>query len=282
MENTIQVVPMDQFLKEVDSKQAELDSLRLNGVTKIENLRNEITNIKKNKQLDKETKGKLIAKCKEELLAAKQDAADNKGLIKEKVVDLISYIKGNTDSYIAEKKADNKQKKLALKEKYKADLISENERYKNALTQLRSEGGEDLALKVKDLKVAHKQTSDDLKVAYADEVDKLDDELHQLYLTKFNSIETANNKKLPVLDNLTSKVENYKYSFNTKTFILNNGLYLAIIALLIFAIIFYAVQNGGGFLLNTSTILLILNQTAPKIFLAFGFIFLTACANLFT
>ena len=104
MENTIQVVPMDQFLKEVDSKQAELDSLRLNGVTKIENLRNEITNIKKNKQLDKETKGKLIAKCKEELLAAKQDAADNKGLIKEKVVDLISYIKGNTDSYIAEKK----------------------------------------------------------------------------------------------------------------------------------------------------------------------------------
>ena len=270
MENTIQVVPMDQFLKEVDSKQAELDSLRLNGVTKIENLRNEITNIKKNKQLDKETKGKLIAKCKEELLAAKQDAADNKGLIKEKVVDLISYIKGNTDSYIAEKKADNKQKKLALKEKYKADLISENERYKNALTQLRSEGGEDLALKVKDLKVAHKQTSDDLKVAYVDEVDKLDDELHQLYLTKFNSIETANNKKLPVLDNLTSKVENYKYSFNTKTFILNNGLYLAIIALLIFAIIFYAVQNGGGFLLNTSTILLILNQTAPKIFLALG------------
>lgn len=269
MENTIQVVPMDQFLKEVDAKQAELDNLRLNGVTKIENLRNEITNVKKNKQLDKETKGKLIAKCKEDLKVAKEDAANNKDTIKEKVSSLISYIKGNTDSYIAEKKVDNKQKKLALKEKYKADLASENERFKNALAQAKSEGGENLAMRIKDLKVAHKQIADDLKVGFVDQSDKLDDELHQLYLTKFNSIETANNKKLPVLDNLSSKAENYKYSFNTKTFILNNGLYLAIIALLIFAIIFYAAQNGG-FLLNLSTILLILNQTAPKTFLALG------------
>ena len=262
MENTVNLSPIDQFQREIDRRQVELNDLRLNGVTKIENLKNEITNVKKNKQLDKETKGKIIAKCKAELEEAKENKESNKDIIAEKVADFINYIKVTSNGFIQEKKASNKAK-------YQEDLAKENERYKNALAETKAAGGENLASEIKDLKVAHVQIAGDLKVNYHDECDKLKDELHQLYLMRFNAIENANNKKMPIAESIEQKAENYKYNFNWKTFILNNGLYLAIVALLIFAIIIYAVQEHQ-FLLNLSTILLILNQTSPKVFLALG------------
>lgn len=269
MENTVNLSPIDQFQREIDRRQVELNDLRLNGVTKIENLKNEITNVKKNKQLDKETKGKIIAKCKAELEEAKENKESNKDIIAEKVADFINYIKVTSNGFIQEKKASNKAKFAELKEKYQEDLAKENERYKNALAETKAAGGENLASEIKDLKVAHVQIAGDLKVNYLDECDKLKDELHQLYLMRFNAIENANNKKMPIAESIEQKAENYKYNFNWKTFILNNGLYLAIVALLIFAIIIYAVQEHQ-FLLNLSTILLILNQTSPKVFLALG------------
>ena len=269
MENTIQLSPMDLFQQEVEKRQAELDQLRLDGVTKIENLKNEITNVKKNKQLDAETKGKLINQCKKELEEARAVRDANKEEVHTKVNEFINYIRTTTDSFINPKKEENKTKKAEFKSKFTADVAEENERYHNEVNEIKSAGGEDVALKLKDAKVKHRQIFNDLKAAYQDSVDKVNDELHQIYLTRFNAIEAANNKRLPVVDNFHQKAENYVYSFNWKKFMLNNGLYLAIILMLIVAIIMYAVQSGG-FLLNWSTITLILNQTAPKIFLALG------------
>lgn len=269
MENTIQLSPMDLFQQEVEKRQAELDQLRLDGVTKIENLKNEITNVKKNKQLDAETKGKLINQCKKELEEARAVRDANKEELHTKVNEFINYIRTTTDSFINPKKEENKTKKAEFKSKFTADVAEENERYHNEVNEIKSAGGEDVALKLKDAKVKHRQIFNDLKAAYQDSVDKVNDELHQIYLTRFNAIEAANNKRLPVVDNFHQKAENYVYSFNWKKFMLNNGLYLAIILMLIVAIIMYAVQSGG-FLLNWSTITLILNQTAPKIFLALG------------
>ena len=269
MENTLKLSPIEQFQEEVAKRQAELDELRLDGVTKIENLKSEITNVKKNKQLDAETKGKLIEKAKQDLEAAKGVKDSNKEEISTKVKDFILYIKTTTDGFINEKKASNKEKIGALKAKYIEDLTAENERYQKALTEIKTTGEKIDPVKLKDLKTEHRQISSDLKVNYVDQIDKLKDELHQLYLMRFDAIEAANNKKLPIVDSINKKAENYIFNFNTKSFLLNNGLYLAIIALLIVAIIVYAAQSGG-FLLNWNTILLIFNQTAPKIFLALG------------
>ena len=269
MENTLKLSPIEQFQEEVAKRQAELDELRLDGVTKIENLKSEITNVKKNKQLDAETKGKLIEKAKQDLEAAKAVKDSNKEEISTKVKDFILYIKTTTDGFINEKKASNKEKIGALKAKYIEDLTAENERYQKALTEIKTTGEKIDPVKLKDLKTEHRQISSDLKVNYVDQIDKLKDELHQLYLMRFDAIEAANNKKLPIVDSINKKAENYIFNFNTKSFLLNNGLYLAIIALLIVAIIVYAAQSGG-FLLNWNTILLIFNQTAPKIFLALG------------
>ena len=269
MENTMQLSPLEQFQKEVEKRQAELNDLRLDGVTKIENLKNEITNVKKNKQLDAETKGKLVEQSKKELLEAKQVRDERKEDVKAKVNELIAYIKTTTDGFINTKKEDNKTKIAELKAKFNEDLASENERYKKALEELNANKDENYSNKLKDLRVEHRQLSGDLKVNYADKVDKLKDELHQLYLMRFNAIEAANNKRLPIVDDAHQKAENYLYGFSWRKFLLNNGLYLAIIAMLIVAIIMYAAQRGG-FLLSWTTIVLILNQTAPKVFLALG------------
>ncbi len=270
MENNVNVSTMNLFDQEVAKRQSELDELRLNGVTKIENLRNEITNVKKNKQLDKETKKQIIAKCKEDIAVAKQDNKDNKDTIKEKLTDFINYIKVTTNDVIKEKKESNKASIAELKAKYKADIANENERYSQALDELKQTKDENYVHDLKDLKVAHKQILADLKVNYEDSVTKLKDELHEIYLSRFNAIENANNKKMPMVDSVSQRAENYKYNFKLSKFILNNGLYLAIIVLLIFAIILYAVQNNGRFLLSLDTILLILTQTSPKMFLALG------------
>ena len=270
MGNNVNVSTMNLFDQEVAKRQSELDELRLNGVTKIENLRNEITNVKKNKQLDKETKKQIITKCKEDIAIAKQDNKDNKDTIKEKLIDFINYIKVTTNDVIKEKKASNKASITELKAKYKADVANENERYSQALAELKQNRDENYVHDLKDLKVAHKQILADLKVNYEDGVTKLKDELHEIYLSRFNAIENANNKKMPIVDSVSQKAENYKYNFKLSKFILNNGLYLAIIVLLIFAIILYAVQNNGKFLLSLDTILLILTQTSPKMFLALG------------
>lgn len=270
MENNVNVSTMNLFDQEVAKRQSELDELRLNGVTKIENLRNEITNVKKNKQLDKETKKQIIAKCKEDIAVAKQDNKDNKDTIKEKLADFINYIKVTTNDVIKEKKESNKASIAELKAKYKADIANENERYSQALDELKQTKDENYVHDLKDLKVAHKQILADLKVNYEDSVTKLKDELHEIYLSRFNAIENANNKKMPMVDSVSQRAENYKYNFKLSKFILNNGLYLAIIVLLIFAIILYAVQNNGRFLLSLDTILLILTQTSPKMFLALG------------
>ena len=270
MENNVNVSTMNLFDQEVAKRQSELDELRLNGVTKIENLRNEITNVKKNKQLDKETKKQIITKCKADIAIAKQDNKDNKDTIKETLIDFINYIKVTTNDVIKEKKKSNKASIAELKAKYKADVANENERYSQALAELKQNRDENYVHDLKDLKVAHKQILADLKVNYEDGITKLKDELHEIYLSRFNAIENANNKKMPMVDSVSQRAENYKYNFKLSKFILNNGLYLAIIVLLIFAIILYAVQNNGRFLLNLDTILLILTQTSPKMFLALG------------
>ena len=247
MENTMQLSPLEQFQKEVEKRQAELNDLRLDGVTKIENLKNEITNVKKNKQLDAETKGKLVEQSKKELLEAKQVRDERKEDVKAKVNELIAYIKTTTDGFINTKKEDNKTKIAELKAKFNEDLARENERYKKALEELNANKDENYSNKLKDLRVEHRQ----------------------LYLMRFNAIEAANNKRLPIVDDVHQKAENYLYGFSWRKFLLNNGLYLAIIAMLIVAIIMYAAQRGG-FLLSWTTIVLILNQTAPKVFLALG------------
>lgn len=281
------------------SLQDRIDALRLDGVAKKENLKNENTNIRKNKQLEKSVKNKILKSnkisIKEADIVRKYNCAHVKLLYKTVRVLMTTNYK---DYYVALKvikaektavyKDEYKTKVAELNAKYQEDKAKEDSAYETKLAEAQAkieqavgEEAKELAnreLKTvkqnhlnagKDLKLSLETGKNDANVRFKESVQKLKDEMHSFQLEKFNAIELANNRKLPLDLKYAYKAENYKYQFNLGKFFLSNGLYIAIVVLLIFAVILYAIQNGA-FLFNLSTIRTILNQVSPKMFLALG------------
>ena len=107
------VLTEQSFIPEIEKRQAELDDLRRDGVTKIEELKNEIANLKKYKQLDKETKDKLIAKDKEEIKKADIVRLMKKPQIAEKVKrQLISFRQAIPSLLLRKKQRTKESSKL--------------------------------------------------------------------------------------------------------------------------------------------------------------------------
>ncbi len=269
MENLdVTLVPYEQVGEKIAEMQNKIDELRLNGVTKISNLKNENSNIKRNKQIDKETKEKILAENVSKIEEAKAVAAENKEEISTLVKQLDTFIKANYDSYIKQMMAVHAKRKEEYLEEFNKEIARENEYFTTHMAQLSPNKNEDVDAK-KDLTLKHKQIINDAKVLLNEKLSKDKDELHLLKLEKFNAIDASHNKHMPIGDTIQLKAENYKHQFTWKQFLLNNGLYLAIIALLVVAIIYYA-STSGRFLLDMNVILLTLQQAAPKMFLALG------------
>lgn len=401
MENVdTMTLPLEKFKCEIERRQKEIDELRLNGITKIENLRNENANIKKNKQLDKETKEKIITSNKDKILDAKEVKLHNSLALKEEVSELIKDIRTHYKKEIKNLRNENKPKIAELKKEFLTISKEENLRYQDvvkketsifneklaklqeklkieieevkAINEKESLEFETLKLKhaeeskmileeeqkrylkeeeeiaalaeqdrtrkaewksklasmnyeekeeflktnkfvslvaeylkdhphkkprasrfdfeftkaktpgeIKELKIAHKNNMDDLRNAHNQiindarvkcnsGIEELKDQVHALYVEEFSYIECANNRRLPIIDNFRQGIENYINSFNIRNFLLANGLYFAIIILIIAATIYYAIANNGMFLFDVDKILLIGMQVSPKMFLALG------------
>lgn len=283
MENIdVNVLEENDFIPEIEKRQSTIDNLRLDGVTKIEALRNEISNFKRNKQLDKETRAKLIAKNNEEIEAAKVVKNQNSAELQSAVNENIGFIENNYKVLIKKEKEKNKATIQAAKADYEAKLAQFRMEKDKELSKFNEEwlnktaepGKEKEFYKQKkiakdDIMVGFKTKCNDAKVAFDDVKEKCKDNVHALYANKYGYMEKANDKKLPFLFGLEQKWENYSNSFTFKNFLLKNGLYLTILFLMIVATIAYAVQTGL-FLFDSETILMILNQTSPRIFLALG------------
>lgn len=281
-EKTIAAASESEFIPEIEARQTKIDALRLDGVTKIEALKNENSNIRRNRALEKEVKEELIAHNKEEIDAAYEVAQANSGELHENVREAIAFIQDSYKPLIDEKKSANAQSNLAAKQEYeelragyieerKNQLAKEDEAYNSGLASAESpkDFKKEHKMHIDDIELEFRQKCNDANVRYNDVKEANKDALHQLYLNKFSAIEKANNKKLPLLVELEQRIENYSYTFNIKSFFLKNGLYLAILFLMIIATIYYAIA-GYGFLFNWDNIILILNQVSPKMFLALG------------
>ena len=270
------------FIPEIEKILSEIDALRLDGVTKIEGLKNEISNLKRNHQLDPETREKLIANDKKQIAAATAVKEQNKEQLYVKVTDAINFIEESYKPLIAADKAAGKEKIAAAKIEYQQKLATYLEERNASLAELKEKFEneplpEDRSadeqkrrrLQLKEVDSIYHQKCNDALVAFNDVKDAAKESNHALYLNKYAFMERANNKKLPIKYAYEQKFENYSYGFNLKDFFLKNGLYLTILVLMIVATIVYAIQTKD-FLFNWDNILLILNQVSPKIFLALG------------
>ena len=75
--------------------------------------------------------------------------------------------------------------------------------------------------------------------------------------------------KFTFLETREQKWENYKYKFNTRSFFLQNGLYIAIILVFVALCIITPIKKGTP-LLTYNNVLNILQQASPRMFLALG------------
>lgn len=267
------------FVNVIKEKQDEINELRLHGVTAIAHLKNENANVRRNKQLDPETKRKIINKNNENIDKAIIVKKKNAVAIQKKVSELSQFIKEKYNEVIQRKRKEYAEKKVEFKnelkvkeDKLKLEYTKQVETENSNYSKLQSPNKEAIAQHnsaLKDARILFNDNLSEVRNNYKEKITKLKDEIHLLEVDKYNALDDAYDKRLPIGDKVTRGLENYKFNFNYKSFLLNNGLYITIVLLLIMAIIYYAALTGS-FLFNLNTILLIFNQVSPKMFLALG------------
>ncbi len=148
------------------------------------------------------------------------------------------------------------------------------ENYQKKLSQLAKEHQGILAKlsdtrEIKEEKYVYKNRQFDAKMVYEKELQRIKDRNHAAYTYKYHLIDLLRMSRFTLLETRAQKWENYKYTFNRRAFLLQNGLYIAIILIFIaLCIIKPMVKNAPP--LTYNNVLNILQQASPRMFLALG------------
>ena len=122
---------------------------------------------------------------------------------------------------------------------------------------------------IKDEKYVYRNRLFDAQMTHESKLQEIKDRKHDAFAHKFHLIDLLRMSKYTFGQKQSQKVENYKYTFNRRDFLLRNGLYIAIV--IIFIILCLIAQFGKKVpLLTVNNILNILQQASPRMFLALG------------
>ena len=254
--------PIDDY---VGGIQEQINDLRRDGTDKAIDAQSALDNLKRDKIYTPEEKTARQAQLRKELEQAKAVEVQHKDQIAKLISDAESYIKANYDGYYQAVKASCAQEKVVAQEKYQAAVAQLEKAHQETVAKLKD------PQEIKDEKYVHKNRLFDAKNQLDKDLQDVKDRQHAAFDHKYHLIDLLRMSKFTVGEALTQRWENYKYTFNLRTFLLRNGLYLAIIA--IFAalcVITPAVKGPNVQLLTVNNILNILQQASPRMFLALG------------
>ena len=253
--------PIDDHVGKI---QKEIDGLRADGTEKVVALQNRIDGLKRDRSISREEKEAEIAKCKAELEKAKAVEAKNKDRISKLIADAESYLKEHFDKdYYQPVLASCQVEKVAAKERYQKRLKDLEKEHQEILSKLTDHQ------EIKDEKYVYKNRLSNAKIELEKDLQQIKDRRHAAYNHKFHLIDLLRLSKFTFLESRAQKWENYKYTFNRRAFLLQNGLYIAIIIIFIaLCIITPIVKNTP--LLTYNNVLNILQQASPRMFLALG------------
>lgn len=244
--------------------QKRIDSLRADGTQKVLSLQNHMERIKRDAALTKEEKAERIAKDRAELEKAKAVETKNKEEISKLIADAETYIKQHFDNdYYESVKKSCEQEKADAKARYRK-RISELEKEHQEIISKLSDHQE-----IKDEKYVYKNRLFDAKMQLEKELQQIKDRRHAAYTYKYHLIDLLRMSKFTFMESRAQKWENYKYTFNHRTFLLQNGLYIAIILIFIMLCIITPIVKNSP-LLTYNNVLNILQQASPRMFLALG------------
>ena len=253
--------PIDEYVGKI---QKEIDELREHGTAEVIEYQNLIANVKRDKTLSKGEKESEIKEFEAKLNQAKAVEAQNKDKVAKLIADAEGYLKENFEKLYYN----------AVKESCEAEKAKALEDHKQRLAQLEKEHKEALAgmsdqVEIKEENYVHKNRISNEKLELEKEKQRIKDRKHDALTYKYHLIDLLRLSDFTFAEEMAQKWENYKYTFNRRTFLLQNGLYIAIILIFIALCVITPIKKGTP-LLTYNNILNILQQASPRMFLALG------------
>ena len=253
--------PIDDYVGKIQTK---IDSLRVDGTDKVVSIQNKIDGIKRDRTLSKDEKDARINKLRKDLDTAKAVEAQNKDQISKLIADVEGYLKAHFDKeYYEPVKESCVQEKAAAKAKYAKKLAELEKEHQAAVSKISDHQ------EIKDEKYVYKNRRFDAKLDLDKDYQEIKDRRHNAFAHKYHLIDLLRMSKFTFAESMAQSWENYKYTFNRRSFLLKNGLYIAILLVFIALCIITPMVKGSP-LLTYNNILNILQQASPRMFLALG------------
>ncbi len=267
--SAILTVQQEQKLRQpiedyVGGIQKKIDSLRADGTDRVLSLQSHMDTVKKDRILSKAEKDAKLAQDRAELEKAKAVESQNQAEISKLIADAEAYLKEHfvNDYYRAVKVSCMLEKEQA-KEKYRRNVEKLEKDHQAAIAKLSDHQ------EIKDEKYVHKNRLFDAKMELEKDLQQVKDRRHAAYTYKDHLLDLLRMSKFSFMETRAQKWENYKYTFNRRAFLLQNGLYIAIMLVFIMLCIITPIVKKTP-LLTYNNVLNILQQASPRMFLALG------------
>ena len=253
--------PIDDYVGKI---QSQINELRVDGTDKVVSIQSNLDNLKRDRIYTAQEKAARQSKLNDDLKKAKAVEAKNKPQVDKLIADAENYLKAHYDSEYYQRVVEScKQEKVVAQQKYQAAVEQLNKEHQATLAKLSDQH------EIKDEKYVHKNRLFDAKMQRDKNLQEIKDRQHAAFDYKYHLIDMLRLSKFTFGESMAQRWENYKYTFNTRDFLLKNGLYIAIIIIFIaLCIITPIVKNVQ--LLTVNNILNILQQASPRMFLALG------------
>lgn len=253
--------PIDDYVGKI---QSQINELRVDGTDKVVSIQSNLDNLKRDRIYTAQEKAARQSKLNDGLKKAKAVEAKNKPQVDKLIADAENYLKAHYESEYYQRVVEScKQEKVVALQKYQAAVEQLNKEHQATLAKLSDQH------EIKDEKYVHKNRLFDAKMQRDKNLQEIKDRQHAAFDYKYHLIDMLRLSKFTFGESMAQRWENYKYTFNTRDFLLKNGLYIAIIIIFIaLCIITPIVKNVQ--LLTVNNILNILQQASPRMFLALG------------
>ncbi len=253
--------PIDDYVGKIQSK---IDKLREDGTDKVLSLQNHMDSLKRDRIYTKQEKEVKLAADQAELEKAKAVEAKNKDEIAKLISDAEAYINAHFDKdYYQAVNTSCMKEKVAAREKYQRKTAQLGQEHQAAIAKLSDHQ------EIKDEKYVYKNRLFDAKMELEKDLQQVKDRRHAAFSYKYHLLDLLRMSKFTFAETAAQKWENYKYTFNRRAFLLQNGLYIAIVLIFIMLCIITPIIKNTP-LLTYSNVLNILQQASPRMFLALG------------
>ena len=254
--------PIEDYVGKI---QAEIDELREEGTNKVLEYSEEIEALKRDKIYTKGEKEARLSELNSKLQKAKEIESKNKQPINEKIAVAEKYLKDHYQTdYYNKVVESNKYEVQKAKADYDKKLKELEKEHKDILSGLSDKE------EIKEENFIYKNRLFDAKLEYTKNMQEAKDRKHDAFTFEYHLIDLLKMSNFSFAEKQAQKIENYKYSFNTRDFLLKNGLYIAIILVFIFLCIITPIKKNGLQLFTVNNILSIMQQASPRMFLALG------------